>query len=102
MKRREFIIIVGGATMWPLAAQGQQPTGMRRIGVLMNFRSDVAEGKARVAAFMQALQKLGWKEATTFASISGGPQMISSSIANTLKNWLSSIRMSFLRPPARA
>jgi putative tryptophan/tyrosine transport system substrate-binding protein len=62
MKRREFIIIVGGATMWPLAAQGQQPTGTRRIGVLMNFRSDVAEGKARVAAFMQALQKLGWNE----------------------------------------
>jgi putative tryptophan/tyrosine transport system substrate-binding protein len=48
--------------MWPLAAQAQQPTGTRRIGVLMNFRSDVAEGKARVAAFMQALQKLGWNE----------------------------------------
>ena len=29
---------------------------------LVNFRSDVAEGKARVAAFMQALQKLGWNE----------------------------------------
>ena len=62
MRRREFITLVGGAAMWPFAARAQQPTGARRIGVLMNFRSDASEGQARVAAFAQALQKLGWNE----------------------------------------
>jgi putative tryptophan/tyrosine transport system substrate-binding protein len=63
MKRREFITLVGGAAgAWLVAARAQQPTGMRRIGVLMNFRSDAAEGQARLAAFMQTLQKLGWNE----------------------------------------
>ena len=63
MKRREFIMLVGGATAaWPVAARAQQPTGMRRIGVLMNFPSDASEGQARIAALMQALQKFGWNE----------------------------------------
>jgi putative tryptophan/tyrosine transport system substrate-binding protein len=63
MRRREFVTLLGSAaTAWPLAARAQQPTGTRRIGVLMNFRSDDPEGKARFAAFMQVLQKLGWNE----------------------------------------
>jgi putative ABC transport system substrate-binding protein len=62
MRRREFITLFGSAAAWSLAARAQQPTGMRRIGVLMNFLSDAPEGQARVAAFMQALQKLGWNE----------------------------------------
>jgi putative tryptophan/tyrosine transport system substrate-binding protein len=62
MRRREFIVLVGGAAIWPFAARAQQPTGMRRIGVLMNFLSNAPEGQARVAAFAQALQKLGWNE----------------------------------------
>jgi ABC-type uncharacterized transport system substrate-binding protein len=63
VRRREFITLFScAAAMWPFAARAQQPTGMRRIGVLMNFRSDAPEGQARVAAFMQALQKLGWNE----------------------------------------
>jgi putative ABC transport system substrate-binding protein len=63
MKRRQFIMLIGGAAVtWPFAARAQQPTGTRRIGVLMNFRSDASEGQARIAAFMQAMQKLGWNE----------------------------------------
>ena len=63
MRRRDFVTLLGSAaTAWPLGARAQQPTGTRRIGVLMNFRSDDPEGKARFAAFMQALQKLGWNE----------------------------------------
>ena len=64
MRRREFIALIGGAaSMWPLAARAQQPEQLRRrVGTLMNFRSDEPEGRARVTAFTQALQKLGWTE----------------------------------------
>ena len=63
MKRREFITLLGGAAAaWPLAARAQQPERMRRIGVLMYLAADDAEGQARLAAFTQALQQLGWSE----------------------------------------
>jgi putative tryptophan/tyrosine transport system substrate-binding protein len=60
IKRREFIALLGGAATWPLAGRAQQPERVRRIGVLMNFASDDAEGQARLAAFHQGLQQLGW------------------------------------------
>jgi putative ABC transport system substrate-binding protein len=61
MKRREFISLLGGAAAaWPLAARAQQGERMRRIGVLMNLASEDAEGQARLAAFHQGLQQLGW------------------------------------------
>ena len=60
LRRREFIAGLGGAAAWPLAARAQQPDRVRRIGVLMNLASDDAEGQARLAAFQQELQQLGW------------------------------------------
>src|SRR5262249_13756257 len=60
MKRRDFITLLGAAVAWPLAARAQQRETMRRIGVLMNLASDDAEGQARLAAFHQGLQQLGW------------------------------------------
>src|SRR5262245_15672432 len=58
--RRKFLAALGGAAAaWPLAARAQQPK-VRRIGVLMNTFSDDAEGQARLAAFHQGLQQLGW------------------------------------------
>jgi putative ABC transport system substrate-binding protein len=62
MRRREFISLLGGAAAWPLAARAQQPERMRRIGVLMNLAVGDPEGEARVAAFLQALQQLGWSD----------------------------------------
>ena len=63
MKRREFITLLGGAAAaWPLAARAQQPDRMRRVGVLMNLAADDPEGQARIAAFLQALQQLGWSD----------------------------------------
>jgi len=59
VKRREFIMLLGGAAAaWPLAAHAQER--LRRIGVLMNLASDDPEGQDRVAAFMQGLQESGW------------------------------------------
>jgi len=54
--------LVAGAAAWPFAARAQQSNTVRRLGVLMNFRADEPEGQARVRAFTQGLQKLGWSE----------------------------------------
>src|SRR6516164_640749 len=60
MRRREFITLLGGTAAWPLAARAQQRERMRRIGVLMSTTADDPEGQARIAAFHQGLQELGW------------------------------------------
>jgi putative tryptophan/tyrosine transport system substrate-binding protein len=63
VKRREFISLLGGAAAaWPVAASAQQGERPRRIGVLMYWTADDAEGQARLAAFTQALKQLGWSD----------------------------------------
>jgi putative ABC transport system substrate-binding protein len=63
VKRRDFITGIGGAAItWPLAARAQERERVRRIGVLMNVAADDLEGQARIAAFLQALQELGWTD----------------------------------------
>jgi ABC-type uncharacterized transport system substrate-binding protein len=60
VKRRAFVTLLGVAVAWPLAVRAQQAEQMRRIGVLMNTGADEPESQARLAAFMQGLQELGW------------------------------------------
>ena len=62
MRRRKFITLLGGAAGWPLAARAQQPERMRQIGMLMSTAVDDPEGQARMAAFQQGLQQLGWTQ----------------------------------------
>jgi ABC-type uncharacterized transport system substrate-binding protein len=60
MRRREFITLLGGAAAaaWPLAARAQER--VRRVGVLMDLAADDPLSQARITAFLQGLQQLGW------------------------------------------
>jgi putative ABC transport system substrate-binding protein len=62
MRRRDFLGILGGsaAAAWPLAARAQQGERVRRIGVLVSQPADDPEGQARMVAFRQGLQEVGW------------------------------------------
>lgn len=62
MKRREFIGLLSAAAAWPHSAYAQQPERMHRIGVLMALSESDAEGQARIKAFLEGLQALGWIE----------------------------------------
>jgi ABC-type uncharacterized transport system substrate-binding protein len=60
-RRRDFITLLGGAAaVWPVTAWAQQADRMRRIGVLTAIAADDPEGQARLTAFVQGLQQLGW------------------------------------------
>ena len=63
MKRREFIAMLGGAAAaWPFGLAAQQSDRMRNVGVLMGAVANSPHGQARIAAFQQGLQKLGWTD----------------------------------------
>jgi ABC-type uncharacterized transport system substrate-binding protein len=63
MRRREFILLLGGSVAgWPLVVRAQQPERMRRIGVLMASAADDTESQARIAGLLQGLQQLGWAD----------------------------------------
>ena len=65
MRRRDFITVIAGlGAVWllTLTARAQQPQRMRRIGVIIPGTADDAEYQARMAAFLQELQQLGWSD----------------------------------------
>ena len=64
MKRRAFIVGLGGGVLgYAVAARAQQSERVRRIGFLLGATEENdAESQARVAAFRQGLESLGWIE----------------------------------------
>ena len=52
----------GAAAAWPLAARAQQGERMRRIGVLIGGAESDPVQQARLAAFLEGLQQLGWTD----------------------------------------
>jgi len=59
MRRREFIGLLGSTAAWPITARAQLDR-MRRVGVLMPYSKENPQAQARIAAFLQELQRLGW------------------------------------------
>src|SRR6476660_4005108 len=62
LRRRHFLTFLGGAAAGPLAARAQQPAQIRRVGMLIGYAENDPETQARLAAFRQAFERLGWKE----------------------------------------
>jgi putative ABC transport system substrate-binding protein len=64
MRRREFIALVGGAAAaWPFPVKAQQRERVRRVGFFFGgLAPDDPEGLARITAFVQGLQQLGWTD----------------------------------------
>jgi putative ABC transport system substrate-binding protein len=60
LKRREFISLLGGAAVLPLAARAQQTARPARIGVLVSAVEGDPRGLEYVTAFAQGLAELGW------------------------------------------
>ena len=58
MRRREFIILLGGATAWVSPGRAQEPR--RAIGFLSSGSSDTSTGA--LAAFVQGLKDTGFIE----------------------------------------
>jgi putative ABC transport system substrate-binding protein len=64
MKRREFVALLGGATIaWPLAAPAQQRGRIRRIGVLLFAQQD----RAVIEPCLHELRTLGYVDGKTVA-----------------------------------
>ena len=60
MRRREFLGILVGAVIWPVAAGSQQAERVRRVGLLNILGPGDPEAQARRAVFEQTLEQLGW------------------------------------------
>jgi putative ABC transport system substrate-binding protein len=65
MKRRDFVFLAVGSTVWPLRLHAQQPQKLSRIGVLLP--GTPASFALRANAFLDGLRELGHVEGKTIA-----------------------------------
>jgi putative tryptophan/tyrosine transport system substrate-binding protein len=95
MRRRNFISLVGGAAVWPLAGRAQQQSRLPIIGYL--GASTAAATNRWTAAFVQRLREFGWIEGRTVAIRAAGghatvpPSMPESSFPIRARTWRSLI-----------
>ena len=61
MRRRDFIVLLGSTTVWPLSGHAQQ-NHVRRLSVVLGIAENDPEAKSRVKALQQGLRDLGWSD----------------------------------------
>jgi putative ABC transport system substrate-binding protein len=107
MRRREFIAGLGGLAACPVMARAQQGKRLRRVGVLIPGGSDDPVTQARLAAFLDGLQQLGWvdgrnvridarlgaRDADSLRQHAGelvalGPDVVMAYTSNAVPTWL--------------
>jgi ABC-type uncharacterized transport system substrate-binding protein len=62
MKRREFIGLISGAAVAASSPGRAQADRVRHVGVLMGYAQEDPDTQARMNAFREAFEQLGWKE----------------------------------------
>jgi putative ABC transport system substrate-binding protein len=66
MRRREFIALVGGAAIWPLAARAQQSAKIWRIGFVAGGTRPIPLESGPYVGFLQGMRELGYVEDRDF------------------------------------
>ena len=62
MRRRDFIVLLGSAAVTPPFSALAQPERPRNIVMLVSTEAEDPDTQARVTAFLQGLQQLGWTD----------------------------------------
>src|SRR6516162_8412490 len=65
LRRRDFITLLGGAAVWPLAARAQLAGGTAKIGLLWPGAPPVSP---RMESFRQGLRALGFVDGQNIAT----------------------------------
>ena len=100
MRRRDFLkAVAGSAAAWPLAARAQEGERVRRIGMLTGLSGEDTETKARIAAFLQELQKFGWTEGRNLRVDIRAGEGNAAPHENMRRSWLRFV-LTYSSPPA--
>jgi putative ABC transport system substrate-binding protein len=106
MKRREVMILLGGAAVvWPLQSRAQPRDSLRRIGVLIGISANDPTARAREATLLAALQALGWKQGqnvTVTFRFAGGQAQLFDSYAQELVNLRPDVILAVTSPAVEA
>ena len=62
MKRRGFITLLGGAAVAASLPPRAHADHVRHVGILMGYAEDDPDTQARMKAFREAFEQLGWKD----------------------------------------
>jgi putative tryptophan/tyrosine transport system substrate-binding protein len=87
VRRREFIMLLGAAAAWPLAARAQREERMRRVAALMAWTESDPGYRSWFNIFVQRLSQLGWANGQNVRIDQRWAMAKSIESSHSLKNW---------------